>query len=141
MALARKFTLKRNLNSVTKQLAVLNVELAEQMILLASQTQDSAPLIGAVKALREAQEIYSSKSMPRKNAEVQKALGDTLLNLGRANDDVDALESAVVAYRSAVTLASMLGDENMRRDVKRNYALCVRLLDNHSGRPLKAGAA
>lgn len=141
MALAKKLSLKRKLNSVTKELAVLNIELAEQMILLASQTQDSAPLIGAVKALREAQEIYSSKSMPRKNAEVQKALGDTLLNLGRANDDVEALESAVQAYRSAVTLASMLGDEAMRRAVKKNYALSLRLLENHTGRPLKAGAA
>ena len=133
MALNKKFGLKKDLNSVTTQLAGLNVELAEQMILLASQTGDTAPLIGAVSALRKAQDVYTAESVPAKNAQVQKALGDTLLTLGRESSDIDALDSSVEAYRSAITLASMLGDEPMRRDAKKNYAVARRLLENHVG--------
>lgn len=141
MALNRKFKLKKELKSVTGQLATLNVELAEQMMLLASQTGDSEPLIGAVKALRDAQEIYSAQNVPAKHAQVQKALGDTLLTLGRSSGNIDALDAAVQAYRSAITLASLLGDEDMRRDVKKNYATARRLLENRIGKMNVRGAA
>lgn len=141
MALNRKFKLKKELKSVTGQLATLNVELAEQMMLLASQTGDSEPLIGAVKALRDAQEIYSAQNVPAKHAQVQKALGDTLLTLGRSSGNIDALDAAVQAYRSAITLASLLGDEEMRRDVKKNYATARRLLENRIGKMNVRGAA
>ena len=141
MALKRKFKLKKDLKSVTTELANLNIELAEQMILLASQTGDTAPLIGAVNALRQAQDVYSVESVPEKNARVQKALGDTLLTLGRENSDIDALDASVQAYRSAITLASMLGDQPMRRDAKKNYAVARRLLENHVGKLDMRGAA
>lgn len=141
MALNRKFKLKKDLKSVTTELAKLNVELAEQMILLASQTGDTAPLIGAVNALRQAQDIYSVESVPTKNAQVQKALGDTLLTLGRESSDIDALDASVQAYRSAITLASMLGNEAMRLDAKKNYAVARRLLENHVGNLDLRGAA
>lgn len=141
MALNRKFKLKKELKSVTGQLATLNVELAEQMMLLASQTGDSEPLIGAVKALRDAQEIYSAQNVPAKHAQVQKALGDTLLTLGRSSGNIDALDAAIQAYRSAITLASLLGDEDMRRDVKKNYATARRLLENRIGKMNVRGAA
>lgn len=141
MSLSKKFRLKKELKSVTSELASLNVELAEQMILLASQTGDCAPLISAVNALRQAQEIYSSDTVPHKHAQVQKALGDTLLTLGRANDDIDALDACVQAYRSAITLASMLGDEEMRMESKLNYAVARRLLESRVGTLDMRGAA
>jgi len=141
VALTKKFKLKKNLNSVTAELADLNVEMAEQMILLASQTGDIEPLMSAASALREAQEIYSVDNVPNKHALVQKALGDTLLTLGRANGDIDALDASVQAYRSAITLASMLGDEEMRIDAKTNYAVARRLLENHVGKLHLRGAA
>lgn len=141
MALNKKFTLRRNLKSTAGQLASLNVELAEQMILLASQTGDTAPLIGAVKALRQAQEIYSVETVPKKHAQVQKALGDTLLTLGRVSGDIDALDASVQAYRSTITLASMLGDEAIRKDAKKNYTVARRLLENHVGEFSLRGAA
>ncbi len=123
--------LKSKLKAVTQELAVLNVELAEQMVFLAAQTGDSAPLIGAVEALRKAEDIYSLKSMPRRKAAVQKSLGDTLLSLGREHNDFAALEAAVQAYRSAITLASLLGDEVLRQELKHNYASARRLLAAH----------
>jgi len=77
----KELDLKRDLKAVTSELAQLNRELANQTILLASQTGNSAPLIEAVDALRSAQELYSVETAPRENAEVQQALADTLLTL------------------------------------------------------------
>jgi len=123
-----KLDLKRSLKKTNKKLAKLNLELSGQMILLASQTGDTAPLIQAVTALRNAQELYSAETTPRENAEVQQALGDTLLKLGRANHDTEALSHAVEAYRGAITIASLLGDEPMRKELKKNYGLARSLL-------------
>ena len=123
-----KLDLKRDLKQTNNKLAKLNLELAGQMVLLASQTGDTAPLIQAVKTLRNAQELYSIDNSPRENAEVQQALADTLLKLGRANHDIEALSHAVEAYRGAITIASLLGDEPMRKTLKKNYGLARALL-------------
>ncbi len=131
-----KFTLKREHQKVTRNLAELNRELATKMILLASQTGDTEPLIKAVAALKKADDLFSSDSTPRETAEVRQALADTLYTLGKAKDDVKALEHSVEAYRSAITLASMLGDHDMRTRLKKNYGLAKNLLGDrgHSGK-------
>jgi len=123
-----KLDLKRSLKKTNNELAKLNREIAGHMVLLASQTGDTKPLIQAVTALRSAQELYSIESTPRENAEVQQALADTLLKLGRANHDTEALENAVEAYRGAITIASLIGDEPMRKELKKNYGLARALL-------------
>lgn len=123
-----KLDLKRSLKKTNNELAKLNRELAGQMVLLASQTGDTLPLIQAVTALRNAQELYSIDNTPRENAEVQQALADTLLKLGRANHDIEALSHAVEAYRGAITIASLIGDEPMRKELKKNYGLARALL-------------
>jgi len=126
----KELDLKRDLKAVTNELAQLNRELANQTILLASQTGNTEPLIEAVEALRTARELYSVENAPRENAEVQQALADTLLTLAREKDDVKALMASIDAYRGAITLASMLGDEVMRQDLRKNYARARNLLGN-----------
>jgi hypothetical protein len=134
MVLKNKLAMKRRLKNVTQDLAELNLELASQMVLLASQTGDTDPLIQAVKALRQAEDIYTLQSMPQGNLEVQQALGDTLLTLGRAQNDIKALMSAADAYRAAITLASMVGDHKLRRALKRNLGHADALRQNLQGR-------
>ena len=116
-------TLEEKLGGVTRELAVLNRELASQMVLLASQTGDARPLIGAVEALRRVEGYYSTAGDPRAKLETQEALATTLLALGRGNGDGDALAHAVVAFRSAITLASLLGDDAARRRLREGYAV------------------
>lgn len=130
--MANKLALKRDLKKTNNALAQLNRELAAQMVLLASQTGDTAPLIQAVSALRSAEKLYSIDSTPRENAEVQQALADTLLTIGRTNHDTEALQHAVEAYRGAITIASLLGDDEMRRDLKKNYSTARALLGNRT---------
>ena len=125
-----KFSLKREHQQVSRELAVLNRELATKMILLASQTGETKPLIDAVEALKKADQLFSAESTPRETAEVRQALADTLYTLGKAKDDVAALENAIDAYRSAITLASLLGDNDMRTRLKKNYGLARNLLGN-----------
>ena len=126
--MANKLALKRDLKKTNNALAQLNRELASQMVLLASQTGDTAPLIQAVSALRSAEKLYSIDNTPRENAEVQQDLADTLLTIGRTNNDTEALQHAVEAYRGAITIASLIGDEAMRRDLKKNYGIAKALL-------------
>lgn len=113
--------LEARLGRVTQQLASLNRELAGQMVLLADQTGDTRPLLGAVQALRRVKDSYSRDHAPRETAEVNAELADALFALGRSNDDVEALEHSVEAYRAAITLSSLLGDEGWRRDLRRRH--------------------
>lgn len=128
MPLRKKLDLSREFRKSTRQLAELNRDLAAKMILLASQTGDTTPLIDAVDALQKAEELFSTDTPPREVAEIRQALAETLYTLGKAQDDRDALERAIEAYRSAITLASLLGDDKMRQTLKSNYARAKKLL-------------
>ncbi len=141
MTTQKKVTLEQNYQKATQELATLNRELAAQMVLLASQTGDTEPLIAAVGALREADELYSQDATPRENAEIRQALADTLLTLGRANEDAVALEHAIAAYRDAITLASMLGDQKLRTELKRQYKQALELASQYNVRVPMRGAA
>lgn len=136
-----ELSLRRDYKSATQRLAVLNRELASQMILLASQTGDTKPLIQAVGALRASDEHYTADATPIENAEIRQSLADTLLTLGRSQDDMEALEHAVTAYRDAITLASMLGNERLRAALKRNYTTARNLILQNGGGALLRGAA
>ncbi len=137
MAGRKKFDLKREYRKTTRQLADLNRDLAAKMILLASETGDTSPLIQAVDALQRADDLFSNEDTPRETAEIRQALAETLHTLGKAQDDADALERSIAAYRSAITLASLIGDDNMRNRLKTKYAQARKLLD--AKRPAKPG--
>jgi len=133
--------LRRELNVVTSEIAALNRELASQMILLAAQTGETEPLIHAVQALQSSQKFYSTENAPRDSAEIQQALADTLLKIGRVEQDQLALQHSIKAYRHAITLASVLGDEDMRRSLKRNYAIARTVMGEAGTRPSIVNAA
>ena len=124
----KKNDLKSDLKTTNNELAKLNRELATQMVKLADQTGEVSPLIDAVRALRSVQQLYSLDSTPHENAEVQKALADTLLKLGRRDNNNEAIEHAIEAYRGAITIASLVGDNDMRQELKRNYGFAKALL-------------
>lgn len=136
MPVRKKLDLKRDYRKATRQLADLNRDLAAKMILLASQTGDTSPLIQAVDALQKADELFSVDSTPREIAEIRQALAETLFTLGKAQEDPEAIAKSLDAYRSAITLASLIGDEDMRAKLKRNYAKAKKIHDkNVQNRP------
>ena len=110
------------------QLGKLNWELAVELTRLAEATNDPAPLMQAVSALRSAVRYYSFEDAPREHAVIQQGIADTLLSLGRRTGDRTALEAARDAYRGAITLASLLSDDRLREDLRVNYKLTLTLL-------------
>ena len=124
--------LDTKLRGVTRELATLNRELASQMVLLASQTGETAPLISAVEALRQVQAHLAredrTEANTRDTADVHHALASTLFKLGRAQNDVEALEASVGAYRTAITLASLLGDDDWRIEIRTEYDVALAAL-------------
>lgn len=125
---SRKADLSERLTGVTRELAGLNRDLAAQLTLLASQTGDPEPLIGAVSALRKVQDYVAQDENPRENAEVHVALADTLFQLGRAKGDVESLNASIASYRSAITLTSLLGEDDWRHEIRTRYKLALAAL-------------
>ncbi len=128
MAFSQKFTLRRKHKEVTVELAQLNREMALRMIALAHETGEIRPLIDAVNTLRSSEELYSQDTAQIDTARIQKKLGDVLLNVGKNENDSDAIESAITAYRGAITIASMLGAQNLRLDARKSYTLALKYL-------------
>ncbi len=133
--------LRRDLRDTNAQLAQLNRELAEKMIDLSASTGDVQPLLDAVQSLATAGELYTQTTTPISHGEIQKALGDTLLKVGKKEGRKDALEHAAIAYRGAITVASMLGDTKLRASAKKNYALTLNLLGHRPKRISAISAA
>jgi len=127
---SHKFTLLREHKEATVELAKLNREIALRMIALAQETGEIKPLIDAVDALRSSEEYYFQDTVQIDTARVQKKLGDVLLNVGKNEDDMSAIEAAISAYRSTITIASMLGAQNLRLNARKSYALAM----NYAGK-------
>ena len=115
------FNLKKKDREAQEELARLNSEMAAKLILLATETGDKAHLITAVQSLRKADALYTPESTPIENAELQKRLGDVLLKIGKEENDMLALDHAILAYRSAITIASLLGDDHLRSRTREQY--------------------
>ncbi len=125
MSKSGNFFLRKKHKNATVEIARLNREMALRMIVLANETGDVAPLIDAVGALRATEELYSQDSAPIENAQIQKKLGDILLNIGKSEHNKRALDASVMAYRGAITIASLLGAENLRNEARKSYALAM----------------
>jgi len=130
VAIVNKFKLKREHKKATEELANLNREMALRMIALANETGEIMPLIEAVEAMRTAEELYSPDTAQIEDARVQKKLGDVLLNIGKNEEDMSAIEAAISAYRGAITIASMLGAQKLRTETRKSHALAM----NYAGK-------
>lgn len=125
MARGQKFSLRRKHKDATASIAKLNREMALRMIALANETGEIKPLIDAVEALRSTAELYSQESASIDLARIQKKLGDVLLSVGKNEGNMQAIEAAISAYKGAITIASILGAQNLRTEARTNYALAM----------------
>ena len=110
--------LQERLDQTDSKLALMNAQMAAEMVRLAGQTDDLAPLKQAEEALNASRKFYTYEDTPVEVAMVQTALGDMLLKLGRAKSDKEAIARAKVAYRTSITLASMHGDDEARQELR-----------------------
>lgn len=110
--------LKSKLVNTDARLALMKAQMAAQMVKLAGQTNDLAPLKQAEEALSSARNYYTFETTPVEIGMVQVALGDMLLKLGREKSDKSAIARAKTAYRAAITLASLHGDDSQREALR-----------------------
>ena len=135
MSKGLKFSLRRQHKQTTAQLSELNREMALKLVSLASETGEVKPLIDAVHALRASEELFSQDTAQIDTARLQKKLGDILLKVGKDEHNKDAVEAAITAYRGAITIASVLGAQNLRMDAKKSHALAMNFLGKGKKRP------
>lgn len=110
------------------RLALTKAELAARMIKLAGQSSDIAPLQEANVALKDARDFFGLGHAPIEICLVQIALGDMLLKLGREQSNKTIISQAKIAYRPAITMASVQGDEALRKELRAKVKLVERLL-------------
>jgi len=127
----KKETLESKLADTDARLALTKLQLAAQMVKLAGQTDDIAPLKQAEQALSSARNYYTFETTPVEVGMVQVALGDMLLKLGREKSDKAAIARAKAAYRAAITLASLHGDDSQREILRGKVKTVESLLGQH----------
>jgi len=124
----RKETLEAKLANTDARLALMKAQMAAQMVKLAGQTHDLAPLQQAEEALSSARNYYTFETTPVEIGMVQVALGDMLVKLGREKSNKPAIARAKTAYRAAITLASLHGDDEQREDLRAKIKIVESLL-------------
>ena len=141
--LKRKKTekLKVQIAIADERVALTKAELAANLIKLAGQTEDIAPLKQAEAELTLARDFYGIERTPIEICLVQVALGDILLHLGRAASNESVILRAKRSYRIAITLASIHGDEALRIDLRAKVKLVDSLLDQGPKTPSMFRAA
>ena len=131
----KKERLESELADTDARLALMQAQLAAQMVKLAGQTDDLAPLKEAEEALYSARNYYTFETTPVEIGLVQVALGDMLLKLGREKSDKTAIARAKTAYRAAITLASLHGDDAQRKALRRKVKTVESLLGQNPKTP------
>lgn len=126
--ISKKDALESELAETDARLALMKAQLAAQMVKLAGQTNDLAPLEEAEDALSSAREYYNFEATPVEIGMVQVALGDMLLKLGREKSDKAAIARAKIAYRTGITLASLHGDDKQRKALRKKVKTVESLL-------------
>lgn len=120
--------LKAQIAIADARLALTKAEIAAQLIKLAGQTSDVALLKEADESLTIAREFFGFENAPIEICLVQVALGDMFFTLGRKASDRGVMIQAKAAYRTAITMASLQGDEALRTDLRAKVKLVDSLL-------------
>jgi len=137
----KRETLQDELANTDAKLALLNAQLAAQMVKLAGQTNDLGPLSQAEEALSATRRYYEYEDTPAEICMVQVALGDMFVRLGQKQNEKAAFGRAKIAYRTAITLASMQGNDPMRREIRDKMKVVESLLGRSQKTPSLFNAA
>jgi len=136
-----KEILVEEIDQTDAKLALLKVQLAAQMIRLARQSDDLEPLKKAEAALAEAREFYAADECPLEILIVHQAMAETCLSLARKRQSKSAILQAKLYFRAAITLASMLGEDKMRADMRAKIVIIDSLLGKRPKAPSLFNAA
>ena len=129
------FDLSAELRSTNSEIAQAKFELVRGYISLARQENNAAHLDDALGVLSDMNKTHSIESAMRVHVELQSEVAETFLRIGREKSNRLTLEKAKHAYRAAITLASITGDDRLRENLRQNYRMTLSLLGDKPQSP------
>jgi len=124
------------------QLQVTNVELSQtkfaltrEFISLARHQNDAVHLDDALTVLASMNKTHSMENAMYEHVDLQSEVAELFLSIGRQKNSRTLLEKAKKAYRTAITLASLTGDDAMRETLRQNYRITLSLLGDKPQSP------
>jgi len=131
----KRANLSSQLHETNSDIAQAKFELVRQFITLARQENEAKHLDEALGVLSGMNKSHSMESTMRSHVELQSAVAETFLDIGREEKNRLTLEKAKHAYRAAITLASILGDDSLRENLRQNYRITLSLLGDKPQSP------
>lgn len=130
---------KANLTSKLKEtnntIVQVKLDLVRQYIALARQEVDASHLNAALDALSAINTSHSMDSIALAHVELQSDVAQAFLFIGRKKNNRLTLEKAKHAFRAAITLASIIGNDPLREELRQNYRMTLSLLGDKPQSP------
>ena len=130
-----KANLSAQLQETNDDLVQVKTDLVRQYITLATHEVDAAHLNAALDVLSAINKSHSLDSIALAHVELQSEVALAFLYIGRKTNNKLTLEKAKHAFRAAITLASITGNDKLREELRQNYRLTLSLLGDKPQSP------
>lgn len=127
--------LAEQLHDTTSEIVRTKFELVREYVSLADMETSASHLDAALDVLSSLNATTLMENALSEYVEVQSHVAAGFLRIGRKTKNRLTLEKAKHAYRGAITLASVLGDDDMRQALRQNYRTTLSLLGDKPQNP------
>jgi len=131
----KRAKLSEQLQATHVEITQVKFDLVREYITLARQENDAVHLDEALHVLSTMNKYFSLESTVLEHVELQSAVAEAFLRIGRKTENRLTLEKAKHAYRAAITLASITGDDRLREELRQNYRITLSLLGDKPQSP------
>ena len=131
----KRKALTKQLNNTNQELSQAKYDLIEEYVSLARQEMNLAPLNTALEVLASINVNPALGHSAHTHVSLQSEVAKTFMQIGRKTNNRLALEKSKHAYRAAITLSSVIGDEALREDLRENYRIVLSILGDKAPNP------
>ena len=131
----KRAKLSEQLQATHVEITQVKFDLVREYITLARQENDAVHLDEALHVLSTMNKYFSLESTVLEHVELQSAVAEAFLRIARKTENRLTLEKAKHAYRAAITLASITGDDRLREELRQNYRITLSLLGDKPQSP------
>ncbi len=124
----KKAKLSEKLETTGAEITQVKFDLIREFISLARQENEAVHLDDALAVLSAMTQSLSMESTVHDHVILQSEIAATFLRIGRKTNDQKILVKAKHAHRSAITLASISGNDALREELRKNYRFTLSLL-------------
>ncbi|MEP1230006.1 MAG: hypothetical protein ABJG88_04970 [Litorimonas sp.] len=127
--------LSKDLKATYMEINQAKFDLVREYVSLAEKENQAEHLDAALGVLSAMNKSFSMESAMAEHVELQSSVAEMYMRLGRTANNRLTLEKAKHAYRAAITLASVTGDEALREELRQNYRITLSLLGDKPQSP------